>query len=192
MKRVERTEILDLGAYEEVREAFRRRIIELKRARRIEVGSNMTGLFENHDTVLYQIQEMIRTERMTREDAIAHEIETYNELIPGPDELSVTFFLEYPDRAKREHMLAALAGVEDKFYLEISGTRIPVRNETRGTMTDRTTAVQYTKFALPKAAADVLRSREKLVVALGVEHTAYRARSELPPRTIEELMNDLA
>src|ERR1041385_2378383 len=151
----------------------------------------MTILFENHDTVLYQIQEMIRTERMTREDAISHEIETYNELIPGKDELSVTFFVEYPDRAERERMLLALAGVEDKFYLEVSGTRVAVRNETRGTLTDRTTAVQYTKFPLSAAMADLLRSGVKVAVALGVDHPAYRARAELPPRTIEEIANDL-
>jgi hypothetical protein len=191
MKPVERSELLELGAYEQVREAFRRRIIEVKHLRRIAVGSNVTGLFENRDTVLYQIQEMLRTERITREDAVLHELHTYNELIPGPDELSVTFFVEYPDRDQRERMLVALAGVEDKFFLEVSGTRVPVRNETRGTMSDRTTAVQYTKFPLPPSVAEALRSRQKLVVALGVEHSAYRARAELPPRTIEEIANDL-
>lgn len=191
MNLVARSEILDLGAYEAVREPFRRRIIELKRVRRVELGGNITALFENHDTVLYQIQEMIRTERITREDAISHEIETYNELIPRHDELSVTFFIEYPDRAERERMLEALAGVEDKFYLEVSGARIPVRNETRGTLSDRTTAVQYTKFPLPRGAADLVRSGAKVGVALGVDHPAYRARTELPPRTVEEIAKDL-
>jgi Protein of unknown function (DUF3501) len=191
MKLVERSEILDLGPYEQVRESFRRRIIELKRMRRIEIGSNITALFENHDTVLYQIQEMLRTERITREDAVLHELETYNELIPGKDELSVTFFIEYPDRDERERMLAALAGVEDKFYIDVAGTRVPVRNETRGTLSDRTTAVQYTKFALPHAAADIVRSGAKATVALSVDHPAYRARAELLPRTIEEIARDL-
>lgn len=191
MKPVERSELLDLGAYEQVREAFRRRIIELKRVRRVALGPNVTALFENRDTVLYQVQEMLRTERITREDAVLHELETYNELVPGPGELSATFFIEYPDREERERMLIALAGVEDKFYFEVSGTRVAVRNETRGTMTDRTTAVQYTKFPLPQPLADALRSRQKVVIALGVEHAAYRARTELPPRTIEELANDL-
>ncbi len=191
MNPVERGEILDLGAYEALREPFRRRIIELKRARRVELGGNITALFENHDTVLYQIQEMIRTERITREDAISHEIETYNELIPAEGELSVTFFIEYPDREERERMLGALAGIEDKFYLEVSGARCPVRNETRGTLSDRTTAVQYTKFPLPRDAADAVRSGAKVVVALGVDHPAYRARTELPPRTVEEIAKDL-
>jgi hypothetical protein len=190
MNPVLRSEILDLGAYEQVREAFRRRVIELKRLRRVDVGPNITALFENRDTVLYQVQEMLRTERITREDAILHELETYNELIPARDELSVTFFIEYPDSEERERMLAALAGVEDKFYLEVSGTRVPVHNETRGTMSDRTTAVQYAKFPLPAALAAVLRSREKAAIALGVEHPAYRARTELLPGTIEEIGHD--
>src|SRR5258708_15574595 len=98
MKRIERNEVLDIGSYEPLRETFRRRIIELKRVRRVAVGANITALFENHDTVLYQIQEMLRTERITREDAMLHEIETYNELIPVPGELSATLFLEYPEK----------------------------------------------------------------------------------------------
>src|SRR5688572_33175812 len=119
MKPVERGEVLELGKYEEVREHFRRRIIEEKRQRRVPLGRHMTVLFENHDSVLFQIQEMLRTERITREDAIKHEIETYNELVPGDHELSATIFVEYPEAAERDRMLVALAGLESKFYLEV-------------------------------------------------------------------------
>jgi Protein of unknown function (DUF3501) len=188
---VGRGEILDIGAYEEVRDPFRRRIIELKGRRRVALGSNFTVLFENHDTVLYQIQEMLRTERITREDAVLHELETYNELIAREDELSATIFIEYPDRDERERMLSALAGVEDKFYLEVGASRVAVRNETRSTLPDRTTAVHYAKFPLPRDAALALRDGRS-IVALGVEHAAYRARAVLPPRTVEELARDLA
>ena len=104
MKAVERKEVLELGEYEEVREHFRRRVIELKRLRRVPLGGSLTVLFENRDTVLYQIQEMIRTERITREDAILHELETYNELLPGQDELSATIFIEFPERVERERV----------------------------------------------------------------------------------------
>jgi hypothetical protein len=190
MKPVERREILDLAAYEEIREAFRRRIIELKRVRRISLGPNMTVLFENRDTALYQIQEMLRTERITREDAVLHEIETYNELVPAGLELSATVFVEYPDREERERMLAALAGVEGKFYVEVNGERVPVRNETRGVLPDRTTAVQYTKVLLTRTAKVALES-EKVSVVFGVDHPAYTARVDLAPRTIEELRADL-
>ena len=190
MKAVERSEVLELGEYEEVREHFRRRVIELKRLRRVPLGGNFTVLFENRDTVLYQIQEMIRTERITREDAILHEIETYNELLPGNDELSATIFIEFPERTERERMLVALAGIEDKFYLEVDGVRNAARNETRGVLPDRTTAVHYVKYPLTESAARALRSAKANVV-LGVDHPAYRAESMLVRRTLEEIANDL-
>ncbi len=81
---------------------FAARILALKRPRYVALGPNMTVLFENHDTVLFQIQEMLRTERITAEKAILHELETYNELVPSDRELSATIFIEYPDRDERE------------------------------------------------------------------------------------------
>jgi len=83
MKPVDRSEVLGLGEYEQIRERFRRRVIEDKRARRVPLGGHMTVLFENHDTVLFQIQEMLRTERISAAQAVRHEIETYNQLVPG-------------------------------------------------------------------------------------------------------------
>jgi len=191
VKPVERTEILELGEYEEVREHFRRRVIELKRLRRVPLGGNITVLFENRDTVLYQIQEMLRTERITREDAIMHEIETYNELLPGKDELSATIFIEFPERSERERMLVALAGIEGKFFLDVEGVRIVARNETRGMLSDRTTAVHYVKYPLGPAAVAAIRS-PKANVMLGVDHPAYRAETVLVRRTLEEIANDLS
>ena len=190
MKRVERNEILEIGQYEEIRESFRRRIIDLKRLRRVQLGSNFTVLFENRDTVLHQIQEMLRTERITREDAILHEIETYQDLIPAKDELSATIFIEYPEREERDRMLSALAGVESAFYLDVAGSRTVARNETRGVLPDRTTAVHYVKFALGAATANVLRAAGA-AVAVGVDHPAYRAQAVLAPRTVDELVRDL-
>ena len=81
MNRVDRSEILELGEYEKIRDHFRTRVILEKKARRIAVGPYLTVLFENHDTVLLQVQEMLRTERITRETAVLHEIDTYNELL---------------------------------------------------------------------------------------------------------------
>ncbi len=191
MKPVNRSEILELGEYEEVREQFRRRVIELKRLRRVALGSNFTVLFENRDTVLYQIQEMIRTERITREDAIVHELDTYNELLPGPDELSATIFIEFPEAEERERMLVALSGIESKFYLDVDGERIVATNETRGVLPDRTTAVQYVKYPVGPRAAKALRTT-KATAVLGVDHPAYRAEAILVRRTLEELAQDLA
>lgn len=190
MKRVERSELLDLGAYEQVRDRFRARVQSVKEPRRIALGPNMTVLFENHDSVLFQVQEMLRTERITSEKAIQHELDTYNELIPGDAELSATVFIEYPDRDERDRMLVALAGVEDDFYLLAGGERSAVVPDSRGTDTTRTMAVQYVKFPLSPAAVAAIRGRAAPVL-LGVSHPAYTAEVELGPRALASLGDDL-
>ena len=93
MRKVERGELLPLHEYEVIRDRFRARVIEHKRARRVALGPHMSAVFEDRDTVLHQVQEMLRTERITREDAVVHELETYTELIPGHNELSLTLFV---------------------------------------------------------------------------------------------------
>jgi hypothetical protein len=190
MSQVLRGELLGLAEYEQIREPFRRRIMALKQARRVALGPNMTVLFENHDTALYQIQEMLRTERITAEKAIKHEIETYNELVPSARELSATVFIEYPEREQREHMLVALAGVETAFYLRVAGERLPVVGDTRGTDTSRTMAVQYVKFPLSESAQNALRAGAA-ELSLGVEHAAYRAEVVLSAKTAQSLLDDL-
>ncbi len=189
MKRVERSELLDLAAYEEIREPFRRRIVELKRSRRVAIGSNMTLLFENKDTVLLQIQEMLRTERITKESAILHELETYNELVPGDAELSATAFLEYPDKQERDRRLVELAGIEDRFYVEAGGERCRAPGEPRGERPNRTTAVHYLKFPLRAAALATIRERRG-PVTVGVEHAALSAEGELSAETLRSLAGD--
>ncbi|HEX6277349.1 MAG TPA: DUF3501 family protein [Polyangiaceae bacterium] len=191
MKPVERSELLDLGAYEGIREHFRARIRAEKEHRRVALGPNMTVLFENHDSVLFQVQEMLRTERITSERAIAHELATYNELIPGNAELSATVFIEYPERDERERMLVALAGVEDDFYVVAGGERCAVVPDQRGTDPSRTMAVQYVKFPLGPAALEAIRTARGPVL-LGVAHAAYTAETELGARTLESLSEDVA
>src|SRR5882724_11368086 len=190
MTLVTRGELLGLAEYEQIREPFRRRIMALKQARRVALGAHMTVLFENHDTALYQVQEMLRTERITAEKAILHELETYNELVPSPSELSATIFIEYPEREQRERMLVALAGVESAFYLRAAGERLPVVPDARGTEPDRTIAVQYVKFPLSTAAEAALRTGN-VELSLGVEHDAYRAEVVLSKETRQSLSDDL-
>lgn len=190
MRPVARDELLELGAYEAVRERFRARILADKRARYVPLGDNMTLLFENHDTVLFQVQEMLRTERITHEGAIAHELATYNELVPGPGELSATVFIEYPDSAERERMMVRLVGIEDKFYLAIDGVRARLVPDTRGTDPSRTMAVHYVKFVIGEAGERAL-SRGGASVVLGVEHPEYRAEIALPSQTLASLRADL-
>lgn len=189
MKLVDRSELLALGAYEGVRDRFRARMLEQKRARYVAIGENMTALFENHDSALFQIQEMLRTERITQEKAILHELETYNELVPLEHELSATIFVEYPEREQRERMLRELCGLETSFFFEVRGERAELIPDRRGSDPARTMAVHYVKFVLPAASERVLRSGEGPAV-LGVDHPAYQARSELSLATLSSLRDD--
>src|SRR5690242_18709922 len=121
MKPIQRNEILGLGEYEAIREQFRTRVIEAKRSRRVAVSDIVTVTFENRDSVLLQIQEMLRTERITSEDGILHELETYNDLIPTGDQLSITLFVEIPEKEVRDEMLVKLAKLEDHVFLDVGG-----------------------------------------------------------------------
>jgi hypothetical protein len=188
LKPIARDEVLDLGAYEQIRERFRARVIEQKRVRRIALGPNMTVLFENRDTALFQIQEMLRTERISAEKAILHEIGTYNELVPGDRELSATIFVEVDERAERERLLEALAGLEDKFYVTVEGQRFAVVPDARNDRTDRTTAVHYVKFPLSAAAVAAVRAKQP--VRIGVDHPAYSAEVELGGELVASLAED--
>jgi hypothetical protein len=193
MKPVERSEILPLDEYERIRPHFRTRIIQEKSRRRAALGDIMSVMFENHDTVLLQIQEMLRTERITREQGIAHELDTYNELVPADDQLSMTLFIEILEREERERMLVALCGMEEHVHVEIDGERFPAGGAAReGAESERTTAVQYYKIHLGNEAAHRLRSGEAKTVVVVIDHPAYRARAELGPEVRAELAGDLA
>jgi len=197
MKPIERGEILGLAEYETVRERFRTRIIGEKKRRRVQLGPNASALFENRDTVLLQIQEMLRTERITRPSAIDHEIETYNALLPGDDELSCTVMIAIADPSQRDSFLRAALGFERHLALTAGSERVPARGMDRGgAAANQTTAVHYLKLPLPKKVADELRGQSHgqaltATFALEVDHPAYRARAELPAETVWELAEDL-
>lgn len=190
MSPIERSEILPLGEYEAIRERFRARVIEEKRQRRAKLGEHMSVIFENRDTVLLQIQEMLRTERITREDGILHEITTYNELVPGADELSMTLFIEVADKAQRDPLLEACVGMEERVFFEIEGERVAaIAAEKAGAKATRTTAVQYYKIPLGPLAAKLTSGAQSVAVVL--DHPAYRARAELGAEMRAELTRDL-
>jgi len=195
MKKVERNELLGLAEYEQIRPRFLARVIAEKRDRRIIVGDEVSAVFENRDTVLFQIQEMLRTERITKEPAILHEIETYNELIPGEDELSATMFVEIADAAVRDRRLSELAGLERSISLEVLGTRVSARNETRGVFSDRTTAVHYVKFPLGSDLARRLAAKSKQdpkgALFFVLDHPKLGVRMEIPAVTVRSLVEDL-
>jgi hypothetical protein len=186
---------LGLSEYEQIRERFRARIVAEKRRRRIIVCDEISVLFENHYTVLFQIQEMLWTERIFKKAAILHELETYNELIPQPLELSCTMFVEIADKDTRERRLVELAGLENMLAIDVDGTECPALNETRGVFPDRTTAVHYLKFPLGDAAARFAAKRSERDaggVFFLINHPKLQVRKELPAATIHALAEDLA
>jgi hypothetical protein len=198
MKRIQRGEVLGLAEYEPVRERFRARVIAEKKRRRVLVGDRVSVLFENRDSVLLQIQEMVRTERLSREGAIEHEIATYNDLVPGDDELSCTLMVEIPEKAERDAFLVAAAGLEEHVWFSAGGEKVRARATNReGAQAGRTTAVHYLKFALPAQQAATLRAAADgettlTQVTLSIDHPAYEARAVLPVDTILALAEDLA
>ena len=191
MKPVQRSEILPLGDYEAVRPHFRARVVAEKKARRVEVGEHVSAVFENHDSVLLQVQEMLRTERITAEASVQHEIDTYNDLIPGPHQLSLTVFVEIPDKPTRDRMLVELAGLEGSIGVEVDGKVFPATGKLPdGFVEGRTTAVHYLKATLdPGAEAAVKASLARMAVV--IDHPRLQARGELGPRAVQSLAEDL-
>jgi len=193
MRKVSRGDLLDLGAYEAVRERYRARIVAEKKRRRFAVTPELTMVFENTDTVLFQIQEMLRTERIVSEPAIRHEIETYNELVPEEGELSVTMFVEIVDRETRDRRLRELSGLEQAVFIEADGVLTNARAENRAVLEGPTTAVHYLKFPIGTAACAGLAAapaspRPSLHVV--VRHPALEARTAVPPEVLRALAAD--
>jgi hypothetical protein len=181
-------DVAGLERYETIRDAFRRRIIALKKARRVGVGDRITLVFENFDTVLFQIQEMIRAERIVDLDRVRDEIEVYNELIPGENELSATLLIELEDSARIREELPKFYGLDQSTWLELDGQRVAGVFEGGRAREDKVSAVQYVRFPLGEQAARFLSTRQ---VDLVIEHAHYRARQTLAPETHRALAEDL-
>ncbi|MEK7404112.1 MAG: DUF3501 family protein [Acidobacteriota bacterium] len=187
MRPITISELKDIAAYELERKTWRPLVMALKDRRRIRVGEHLTFLFENRETVRYQIQEMMRIERIVEPEAIRHEVETYNELIPGDNELSASLLIEYDSPEERSVRLRELLGLENHVWLVAGGESARARFDTRQIATDRISSVQYIKFRLsPEQAA---RWREG--ARLAADHPQYRAEHELTPEEIDELARDL-
>lgn len=147
MRHVQREEILDYVTYEEKRAQLRQRAMEAKASRRVHVGGVLTFLFENADTVRYQVQEMVRAEQMVREADIRHELETYNELLGGQGQLGCSLLIEIDDPAERQHKLAAWLDLPRHLYLRLAdGSKIRATFDERQLGDTRLSSVQYLKF----------------------------------------------
>jgi hypothetical protein len=193
MKLIDRAEVLPLAEYERIREPFRARVIGEKKLRRVQVGPKATAVFENRDTVLLQIQEMLRTERITRAGAVQHEIDTYNESVPGEDELSCTLMIEIADKEEREAFLRDAIGFEKHVWLVAGTERAQTRSLDRSAQAGRTTAVHYLKFKLPTALAGAMRAGKVRAgeLKLEIDHPVYAASAAFSAEAIAMLAQDL-
>lgn len=182
MNKVTRDEIIDYVTYGEQRDAIRQDVLRQKKPRRIHVGSEVTLLFENHDTVRYQVQEMIRAEQIVKEVDIRHEIETYNELLGDAGELGCTMLIEIDDAAARPARLKALLTLPSHIFAELEdGTRVQATFDPRQVGDDRVSSVQFLKFDVGG----------KTPAALVIDHEAMQARAELDPAQRDALATDL-
>ena len=189
MKKVTLDDIMGIAAYEKVRDALRRRVIELKQTRRVSLGDKVSLVFENRETVIFQIQEMLRAERITDLDKIREEIAVYNELIPNPGELSATMFLEIEDQTHLRDDLLKFLGIDEAVFLKVGGHQVRGRFEEGRSKEDKISAVQYVRFPFsPEAQSAFLAGRP---AQLAVDHANYRASAVLNLETQKSLAQDL-
>ena len=192
MRPVVPAEILNLYDYEKVRDARRRAVIALKSDRRVGVGRYLSFVFENHETVWFQIQEMVRAERIVDEARIAEEVDVYNTLLPRPGELAATMFIEIGDAAQIRPVLDTLLGIDvgDHVRLEVGSHPIPGVFEAGHSDEGlgKLSAVHFVRFVLPPGVRRAFAGAE---VALVVDHPGDRGRTVLSPTVRRQLAEDL-
>lgn len=193
MRVVRAEELKDLAAYERVRSDVRRAVIDLRERRRIQAGPTVSIVFENRETILYQIQEMIRAERIVDASAIAHELETYNELLPKGLGLAGTLFIELTDPVRIRQELEAFLGLDRDGHVWIEfgeAGRSPARFAEGQSDESRISSVHYVQFPFTTEQAAAFRDPDR-PVWLVVDHPAYRSRIAVEGPTRESLIADL-
>ena len=182
MKPVDRSELLDYVTYGEQREGIRASALRAKSVRRILVGEHFTFLFENHETVRYQVQEMMRIERIVKEDDIQHELDTYNELLHPKGSIGCTLLVGIDDEAERDVKLQAWLGLNEYIYAKLpDGSRVAPTWDPRQMGEDRLSSVQYLTFELGGEAP----------VAIGIGMQGIDAETTLSESQREALQSDL-
>jgi hypothetical protein len=190
MKGIRLSELLNLHDYEKVREELRARVIAVKRNRRLRLGDSISFLFENRDTVLFQIQEMLRTERIVKDDKIQDELDIYNPLLPTKDELSATMFLEIEDQVSIRAELQKLIGVDESISIEMGEDRIPGIAEAGRKTEEKMSAVQYIRFRFSsEQKKKFLEGRAE--TAIVCNHPNYLHRAPIPENVLSSLSADL-
>ena len=192
MPRIDRASLMTLETYARERPQFRAKVIAHKKHRTVHLGEHVTLVFEDELTIRYQVQEMLRIERIFEDEGIQEELAAYNPLVPDGRNLKATMMIEYPDPEERARRLAELIGIEDKVWLRAA------RHERVWAIADedldrengqKTSAVHFLRFELDEATAQALKNGAGL--AIGIDHPRYTAAVEAPPAVREALAKDL-
>ena len=179
---VKREEIIDYQTYSEKREEIRDEIMKIKASRRVHLGKYLTFLFENHETIKYQIQEITRAERTVRESSIQEEIAVYNSLLGVKGQLGCALLIEISEEEERQPLLTAWLGLQEHFYLVLTdGSRVYAEYDPAQVGEDRLSAVQYLTFSL-----------DSPPVALGCDFESLNEEIELSKEQMEALAEDLS
>jgi glycerol-3-phosphate dehydrogenase subunit C len=193
MPKITRDSLMTLEAYSKVRLDFRAKVIEHKKPRTVHLGEHLTLIFEDELTMRYQVQEMLRVEKIFEEAGINDDLEAYNPLIPDGSNWKATMMIEYAEADERARMLAKLIGIENRVWVRIAG-HTPVYaiadEDLDRTRDDKTSSVHFLRFELTAAMKQALQSGAAL--AMGVDHPAYRATLDpVPQPTLAALLVDI-
>lgn len=193
MEKLNRQDLFSLEQYAEQRADFRTRVLEHKKNRRVDIGDHLSLYFEDRLTIQYQVQEMLRIEKIFEADGIAEELEAYNPLIPDGHNLKCTAMLEYADVAERKAQLAELVGLEHKVWARVNGHEkvYAISNEDLDRSTDeKTSAVHFMRFELTEGMIAELRRGAGL--EFGSDHEGYLQSVMAPEETRQALTADFS
>jgi hypothetical protein len=186
-----RSDLMSLEQYSSGRPAFRARVLEHKKKRLVAVGPNVTWYFEDRLSVQYQVQEMLRVERIFEAAGIQDEIDAYNPLIPEGSNWKVTFLIEFPDADERRIRLSGLKGVEDACWVEVEGhERVPAiaDEDLERENEEKTSAVHFLRFEL--TAAMTKAARAGAAISIGIDHANYRHELRPLPQAIRDSLTE--
>lgn len=190
---IARESLMTLEAYAKARPAFRAEIIQHKKLRSVHLGEHVTLLFEDEMTVRYQVQEMLRIEKIYEEEGIQSELDAYNPLVPDGSNLKATMLIEYGNEAERKAALAKLIGIEDRLFVQVEGQErvYAIADEDLDRENDeKTSAVHFVRFELTAPMKQALKSGAQMMV--GCDHSNYPAHvEELALETLTSLVKDL-
>jgi hypothetical protein len=193
MPRIDRASLMTLEKYARERVQFRAKVMAHKKDRTVPVGEHITLLFEDELTIRYQVQEMLRVERIFEEEGIREELDAYNPLVPDGRNLKATLMVEFPDPDERRRKLEEMIGIEDKVWVQVQAQErvwAIADEDLDRESEEKTSSVHFLRFELSEAMAKALKNGASL--AIGIDHPRYSATMEAPPAVRDSLVRDLA